>query len=558
MSALTLRMACFMLALFGLAAQAQTIVRLDPLIPVAGQIARALVTFDGTNPSSVTVFARPVGTTSFQTLAATDEGSQTWSVELPFEMPPQGLDVYAQYVLDGETLTEPAQDPTGFPYRVPALSLSARPGLSLPARQYRMVTVPLHLSPFSGVPVALGSSEPLDVFGDDFGEDGDPAQWRVLRWSPGLNRYRDATEGDVDPVIRPGRGFWIITANGGSFNVERGLSTGFTLDGERSFITTESVTLQPGWNQIGSPFLFPIQWTDVVGSDRVEDPIGYQGTYSTPQATLQPWEGYFVFSSDRAPVTLRFSALAQGRTDRAAQSLAQRMQARAGDSAGVLSVRAEWGDLSDEIYLGLATASPSARPLNLRKPPPVDDGLRLVVQEAGEEWIGRFQTQDSARWTLHLTLPSPDDVTLRFNTEGDWPDGLVIEDLDQGIELSMSGDAVSVPALATVSTRRLQIRTATTRSQPARMALGTPSPNPTSGVVTVPYSLPEAGETRLEVLDLLGRSIRVLHKGSQDAGPHAVSWDGLDATGRPVAAGVYLVRLNASGQVATARVTRLR
>ena len=74
----------------------------------------------------------------------------------------------------------------------------------------------------------------------------------------------------------------------------------------------------------------------------------------------------------------------------------------------------------------------------------------------------------------------------------------------------------------------------------------------------MPYTLSAPGPTRLEVVDVLGRTVRVLHDGEQDAGSHTVLWDGHHASGQPVAAGTYLVRLVAGGQSATVRVTRLR
>ena len=561
MSALSIRLLCLVaLAFAGLAAHAQTVVRLDPLIPIANQASRAEVTFSGTNPTQVSVFVRPVGEASFQQLTAIDQGNNEWSIDLPYDTPPQGVDVYAEYVQNGRTLTEPEQSPALFPYRVPAVNLVAQSQVGLPARQYRMVTVPLHLDGFGGLPVTLGSGAPLDVFGDDFGASGAPTQWRLFRWAPGLERYLDiVAEGEQAEIrMRPGLGFWLITANGGTFDVERGLSTGVTFDGEAAFATTESVFLQSGWNQIGSPFLFPIAWDDVLGAGAVEDPIGYRGTYTNPQSTLQPWEGYFVFNPGQA-TSLQFSALPISDTPARRATLAQRMRERAGDKASVLSITAQLGSLSEEVYLGLADASSSQeRPLHLHKPPPVDDGLRLVVQAAGEEWIGRFQPRDDARWTLGLTMPSTEDVTLHLRTEGDWPDGFVVDDLDQGVELATDGNAVVVPALRNTPTRRLQIRTGATRSQAPDLDLGTPWPNPTADLATVPYTLFSPGRIRLEVLDVLGRTVRVLHDGVQDAGPHTASWNGHDASGRPVAAGTYLVRLEADGQSATARVTRLR
>ena len=62
--------------------------------------------------------------------------------------------------------------------------------------------------------------------------------------------------------------------------------------------------------------------------------------------------------------------------------------------------------------------------------------------------------------------------------------------------------------------------------------------------VPVSYSLAESGRVSVAVYDLGGRQVRTLLSGAkQEAGPHALSWDGLDWTGRPVSPGSYEWRL---------------
>ena len=51
------------------------------------------------------------------------------------------------------------------------------------------------------------------------------------------------------------------------------------------------------------------------------------------------------------------------------------------------------------------------------------------------------------------------------------------------------------------------------------------------------------GATQVGVFDLHGRLIRSLVRESLLAGDHEVTWNGRDALGRPVASGVYFVRL---------------
>ncbi|HTR96970.1 MAG TPA: FlgD immunoglobulin-like domain containing protein [Candidatus Acidoferrales bacterium] len=88
----------------------------------------------------------------------------------------------------------------------------------------------------------------------------------------------------------------------------------------------------------------------------------------------------------------------------------------------------------------------------------------------------------------------------------------------------------------------------------ATLALSPPSPNPASRSSVLAFSLPAAGEARLEVLDVAGRRVRTLASGARAAGPARVAWDLADDAGERVPAGLYWVRLAVAGE---ARVQRL-
>ena len=72
------------------------------------------------------------------------------------------------------------------------------------------------------------------------------------------------------------------------------------------------------------------------------------------------------------------------------------------------------------------------------------------------------------------------------------------------------------------------------------------------------FDLPRECDVRIDVFDAGGRRIRTLVDGRQPAGRHGVAWDGGDGTGRPVAPGVYTVRMQAGAFRATQRMVRIR
>jgi hypothetical protein len=90
---------------------------------------------------------------------------------------------------------------------------------------------------------------------------------------------------------------------------------------------------------------------------------------------------------------------------------------------------------------------------------------------------------------------------------------------------------------------------------PERYSLGVNAwPNPFNASATLTYTVDRTTNISLEVFDILGRKVSVLHQGQTTAGVHRVSWA---AEGH--ASGVYLVRLStATGRQQVARVVLVR
>jgi len=92
------------------------------------------------------------------------------------------------------------------------------------------------------------------------------------------------------------------------------------------------------------------------------------------------------------------------------------------------------------------------------------------------------------------------------------------------------------------------------------VSLYRPWPNPFTGATRITYAVPgpEAADVRLSVYSVAGRLVREVMRERRSPGLHETGWDGRDATGRPVPAGVYLVRLSVAQEEHVLRVVRLR
>ena len=91
----------------------------------------------------------------------------------------------------------------------------------------------------------------------------------------------------------------------------------------------------------------------------------------------------------------------------------------------------------------------------------------------------------------------------------------------------------------------------------SRLELALPAPNPARTRVALEFALPRAVPARLEILDVRGRRVRRLAAGVLPAGRYVRGWDLTDDLGRRVAAGIYLARLSAAGEVASRRLVAL-
>ena len=89
-----------------------------------------------------------------------------------------------------------------------------------------------------------------------------------------------------------------------------------------------------------------------------------------------------------------------------------------------------------------------------------------------------------------------------------------------------------------------------------RLAIGSV---PARGRATLRLDVPAgATHTRVTLLDITGRVVRTLRDDASGPGTIALEWDGRDASGVAVPAGVYLARAEAGAQAVTARLVWLR
>ncbi len=85
------------------------------------------------------------------------------------------------------------------------------------------------------------------------------------------------------------------------------------------------------------------------------------------------------------------------------------------------------------------------------------------------------------------------------------------------------------------------------------VALGRPTPNPAQGMVELPFALRDAGTARISVYDVTGREVALVADRTFGSGGQSAAFDA-----SRLAAGVYVVVLEANGERATQRLSVVR
>jgi len=543
-------------------------------------------------PEAVQLYARRGGTQTYRSVSAAVETSSGDTLSVQGTIPDslvttRGVDYYVVAAGARDTLTVPGDGvaqarrrPRHLPVSFETLSLP--PARSFAPESYRMVSVPAR--PDAGVKEALAAQ---------YGE-YDRRAWRVLRWRPSAETYREYPALDS---IAVGEAFWIITSAGEDF----ALGEGRSVDADTAY----EQPLTPGWNQVGTPFGFSVPWDTVRAASGLTDasvsaPVAYRdGRYRPDQSELKTWEGYFVFSAE--PDTLRIPPVGTGAetTEETTQapSLVRRRrtsspqhgggaEAAEGSTDGryTLSLTAGSADAPARAVLGLWPEAKEGRDrFDVAQPPPVTSGLRLAaLEELADRTVPHLgsakpPTTDGPaagqHWRLRLSRPSTDadegdarSVKLRLHEEGTLPEGYrrYLVDLDRetriapGAELSLEpGErrtlkvVVGTEAYAEAESEGVSLSSLETTLRPSY-------PNPFTEQATIEYVLGERQDVTIEIYNVLGQRVRTLVDGQKDVGVHRAAWDGHNRYGTPVGNGVYFYRLQAGEHTETRKMVLVR
>jgi hypothetical protein len=525
-------------------------------------------------PTDGTLFVRKGGASSFQQQPITVDASQrTAAGTIPGDLVTErGIDYYVR-LTEGELAVtfprvRPAQDPAHLRVRVPQTTADG----AFPADTYRMLSVPLE------------TEQPLDaVLEAQYGR-YIPDQWRLLRWNASNGDYQEYQQISFEAgakAAQAGSAFWLITRSGDPLQVENARSPDAS--------AADTVQVAPGWTQIGTPFPFPVAWSDVANSAQVQAPVAYRPTEdgSDPwrygQTVLRPWQGYFVYNPTGEAVDLVVPPVAADAAAPAAKRQTGPPLARQEGSEGyalrMTAALQRYGLRDARNVLGLRPDARKQRDrYDVAEAPPVGDHVRLSVTGRDVRYARSYKPLrgDGQHWDVRVTaqvqerFATKKTVQVTLDDRGTLPEGYrrYVLDLDARTAKPVKNGRFTVELSQRQPARDLRIILGTQEYARAHndgialraydYALRKSFPNPFRDATTIPYQLKKKQDVTITVYNVLGRRVRTLVSGERAAGPHQVQWKGRNDQGQPVASGVYFYRIRAGDFKASQKTVLVR
>ena len=528
----------------------------------SGQSLTVQVTLtDESGVQSATVFYRRGGASSYSSSSLSNPSGDTWESTISSGfISERGVEYYlSAQDAAGNSATFPAADPQNNPLVIRVTSSNLL--FSSPNTAYRMISVPIDLD----------NSSPTNVLEDDLGS-YDDTQWRLLRYINGNNVEFPNTGNFLS-----GTGFWLITRAARTL----GTGSGTSISTGENYV----ITLSPGWNQIGNPFAFTVNWNDVVKNANIEDKlVGYSGSandatgYDFNRTQLLPFEGYFVNNIGTSTTTIEIPPKsATGSSGVAKQNSGLSGLFDLQNDEWTLQLTAQSDRFLDkDNYIGvLNEASDTWDRKDFSEAPFFDSFVSLYFPH--EDWevypglyTGDFRSINTEGhfWDFHVKSNiANSEVVLNLANIQNLPSEMDIVLIDKASRISINlleQDSYTFASGEEGAERDFRIVVGESdfvdsndldfSGIPETFTLSQNYPNPFNPETNIDYELPLGSEVKIAVFNLLGQQIRNLFNGKQNAGRYTVSWDGKSGNGLSVATGVYLVRMQAGKFVSVRKV----
>ena len=395
------------------------------------------------------------------------------------------------------------------------------------------------------IPYTFNQALVRDVFERAMGT-YDKSKWRLVQYRNGQNF--DFSDGLGAENIKQGAGYWFITKNEKQLSFADGITYGNAVS------EPFTLSLKTGWNQIGNPFPFHVNWSDVLDDNGnpagVGDLIVFDQEFKESDF-LKVFGGGFVFADQNTEIEFKVT-LPKATED--------------GFSGGRIA--------SDDVNQNDYTAG-WMLPIDLTQGDKVNHfcgvGMHFQAAEGKDDFdritIPRFASylefntnhddypfdfsrsivplQSEYTWSFKIESNSHEPVKLEWSKQhvSELGAQLILYDETKRVVLDMS----KIDRHETVSLANIRIFfTTKERCDVVYTELGQPYPNPFHQELTIPYDYAWEGYSTVHVaiLDVSGKQIweKTFYE-EANKNVQEIKWNGETRDGNQAASGMYVYQV---------------
>jgi Bacterial Ig-like domain len=391
------------------------------------------------------------------------------------------------------------------------------------------------------IPHKLADSKFSTVF-DELGSTNN-TKFRILTYK-GDNKW---SEYGVDLTnIAQGVGYWINMRTATPISVT-GASTP-----ELTKTTPFSIILKPGWNEIGNPYPFEISWNLVrAGNAAIGKVKKFAGQFADADDKLGVFQGGFVYLSGSAivPVVIPFSSATAATPG---GRIGDPEEDQFANQGWLLPLTISSGSV-ENVFGGVGMHQKASEGFDQFDDVPLPHfasfaDITFAHPEDPAKEFSRdiFPVMDEHTWIFEA-VSSSDKATLTWDNSAILKMGQDVLLLDETTQTLIDMKSLSAYGFSSKAPSRFRIyfgHDALSKIKPTKMLLGLPFPNPSNGMATIPFSLPDTYSkyyVSLDLLDFTGRSVKSLVTGSYSPGFYVSD---LNSLSESLNAGFYIVRLS--------------
>ena len=304
----------------------------------------------------------------------------------------------------------------------------------------------------------------------------------------------------------PGEGYWINFPYSGHT----------ALDGAE--LSSLIISLNAGWNII-SGISEETYIADIFDPGQIVVPgslYGFNGTYVNA-STLAPGKGYWINAFTSGNITI----IPGGDSEKIRSVYIDHSR-----EANVLHIN------DSKLYFGVSI--PESELVYYQLPPTPPAGAFDVRFDTNSKIMKDYGQIEILNDKEYLTISAE----FNISQEKRW-DWVVISPEGKEYILSEYGSISLSGQITDIILKKI-------RRLPTQYTLSQNYPNPFNPRTTLNYEIPEQGDVRLTVYDLLGKEIWNFNQSNLSVGYHSVQWNGIDNDGSPLASGCYLYQLKVS------------